>query len=94
MATAVIPAATALLKARGRDDGSVELHHAMGHDRTPRLRLVFRLSIVEALREKGGTGFHNQIWQSAVLSEDRMPRAHVHGLVPKGTRTLALCHRV
>jgi hypothetical protein len=32
MATAVIPAATALLKARGRDDGSVELHHAMGHD--------------------------------------------------------------
>jgi hypothetical protein len=27
---AVIPAATALLKARGRDDGSVELHHATG----------------------------------------------------------------
>ena len=32
MATAIIPAATALLRARSRDDGSVELHHHRGHD--------------------------------------------------------------
>jgi len=32
MATAVIPSATALLRARRRDDGSVELHHVPGHD--------------------------------------------------------------
>jgi len=30
MANAVIPAATALLKARSRGDGSVELHHHRG----------------------------------------------------------------
>jgi hypothetical protein len=33
MATAVFPAATALLRARSRDDGSVELHHHRGRHR-------------------------------------------------------------
>ncbi|MGL5136879.1 MAG: hypothetical protein ACRC7G_03840 [Beijerinckiaceae bacterium] len=35
MATAIIPAATALLKARRRDDGYIELHHHWEHDRRP-----------------------------------------------------------
>jgi hypothetical protein len=30
MATDIIPAATALLKAQSRDHGSVELHHVQG----------------------------------------------------------------
>jgi hypothetical protein len=35
MATAVFPAATALLRARSRDDGSVELHHHRGRHPRP-----------------------------------------------------------
>jgi len=47
MATAVIPSATALLRARRRDDGSVELHHVPGRDPPGRHPKPFTITVVE-----------------------------------------------
>jgi hypothetical protein len=57
MATAIIPAATALLRARSRDDGSVELHHHRG--RHPALSACRRRAPCVAVRPRSDACDHS-----------------------------------
>jgi hypothetical protein len=78
MATAVIPSATALLRARRRDDGSVELHHHQGHDlrcRTASIASAIMASSPTAIVPPSSTSVAGCWQHHDRITSNRLPKA-------------------